>query len=106
MNKNILLKKLIKEAISDRLKMIDEAGDKAAIQAKIAKLEEEIREAQQIKSSIHPNMNHYVSSEIINDMREELDESIRELETRKKELENSISKVEKANSKAAKEKKN
>jgi len=104
------LRQLIKEAIVDRLKMIDEAGDKAALTAKINKSEEEIEEAYQIKSSIPTNINQYVDSEIIGDMMDDMDNSIAELEAKKKELEEQLKAMDKPAkevkpSKAKKEKK-
>jgi len=89
------LKQLIKEAIHDRLVMIDEAGNKAAIQAKIAKIEEDIQEAQEIKSSIPTHVTNYVSPEIIGDLMEELEESIQELEAKKAEYEEQMAEMEK-----------
>ena len=72
------LRQIIKEAITDRLKMIDEAGDKAAINAKIAKIEEDIQEAQQIMSAIPENISHYAAPEIVSDLKEDLQNSIDE----------------------------
>jgi uncharacterized coiled-coil protein SlyX len=89
------LRKIIKEAITDRLKMIDEAGDKAAIQAKISKIDEDIKEAKQIKSSIPTNLKHFVDPEIVSDMSDDLDKSIKELEIKKKEFEDQIKKLDK-----------
>lgn len=94
MNNN-QLRQLIKEAIVDRLKMIDEAGDKAALTAKINKIEEDIEEAHQIKSAIPTNINQYVDSEIIGDMMDDMDNSIAELEAKKKELEEQLKAMDK-----------
>ncbi len=104
------LRQIIKEAIVDRLKMIDEAGDKAALTAKINKIEEEIEEAHQIKSSIPTNINQYVDSEIVGDLMDDMDNSIAELEAKKKELEDQLTSMDKPAkevkpSKAKKEKK-
>jgi chromosome segregation ATPase len=89
------LKQLIKEAIHDRLTMIDEAGNKAAIQAKIAKIEEDIQEAHGIKSNIPENIRHYVDSDIIEGMMGKLEESIQELEAKKTEYEEQMAEMEK-----------
>lgn len=91
----IQLRQIIRETIGDRLKMIDEAGDKAAINAKIAKIEEDIEEAQQIKSSIPTNINQYVDSEIVGDLMDDMDNSIAELEAKKKELEEQLKAMDK-----------
>jgi hypothetical protein len=86
---NILIKKLIKEAIADRIKMIDEAGDIAALEAKINKVEEDIKDAMEVKTSVTnmAGLKYYVSPEIVNDMMEDMEVSIKELQTKKKDLE-------------------
>jgi hypothetical protein len=89
------LRQIIKEAIGERLRMIDEAGDKAALTAKINKIEEEIEEAHQIKSAIPTNINQYVDTEIIGDLMDDMDNSIAELEAKKKELEEQLKAMDK-----------
>lgn len=89
------LRQIIKEAIVDRLKMIDEAGDKAALTAKINKIDEDIKEAHDIKNAIPTNINHYVDPEIIGDLMEDMDNSISELEAKKKELEEQLKALDK-----------
>jgi hypothetical protein len=89
------LRQIIKEAIGERLRMIDEAGDKAAISAKIAKIEEDIKEANDIKSAIPTNINQYVDSEIIGDLMDDMDNSIAELEAKKTELEEQLKAMDK-----------
>jgi peptidoglycan hydrolase CwlO-like protein len=75
--------------------MIDEAGDKAALTAKINKIDEDIKEAQEIKSAIPSNINHYVDPEIIGDLMEDMDNSIKELEEKKKDLEDQLKAMDK-----------
>jgi hypothetical protein len=84
-----ILKNLIKEAIADRIKMIDEAGDIAAIEAKINKVEEDIQDAMDVKSSLvsMAGLKYYVSPEIVSDMMDDMEVSIKELQTKKKDLE-------------------
>ncbi len=89
------LRQIIKEAIVDRLKMIDEAGDKAAINAKIAKIEEDIREAHEIMNAIPENISHYAAPEIVSDLKEDLQNSISELEAKKQELQDSLTSMDK-----------
>ncbi len=89
------LRQIIKEAIVDRLKMIDEAGDKAALSAKINKIDEDIKEAKEIKSAIPSNINQYVDPEIIGDLMDDMDNSIAELEAKKKELEEQLKEMDK-----------
>ena len=83
------LKNIIKEAIHDRIKMIDEAGDIAAVEAKIHKVDEDIQDAMAVKTSISSmdGLKHYVDPEIIGDLMEDMDNSIKELHAKKKELE-------------------
>ena len=90
------LRQIIKEAIVDRLKMIDEAGDKAALTAKINKIDEDIKEAHDIKNAIPTNINHYVDPEIIGDLMEDINKSIDELEAKKKELEEQLKSLDEA----------
>jgi hypothetical protein len=84
-----LVKQLIKEAIADRIKMIDEAGDIAALEAKINKVEEDIKDAMAVKSSLMSmdGLKYYVSPEIVGDMMDDMEVSIKELQTKKKDLE-------------------
>jgi hypothetical protein len=84
-----LVKQLIKEAIADRIKMIDEAGDIAALEAKINKVEEDIKDAMAVKSSLTSmeGLKYYVNPEIIGDMMDDMEASIKELQTKKKDLE-------------------
>lgn len=89
------LKQLIKEAIHDRLAMIDEAGNKAAIQAKIAKIEEDIQEAHEIKNAIPDNIKLYVDPEIIGDMMDDMMANIKELEDKKAEYMKQLKDMEK-----------
>lgn len=89
------LKQLIKEAIHDRLAMIDEAGNKAAIQAKIAKIEEDIQEAHDIKNAIPDNIKLYVDPEIVGDMMEDMAANIKELENKKAEYMQQLKDMEK-----------
>jgi len=84
-----LVKQLIKEAIADRIKMIDEAGDIAALEAKVNKVEEDIKDAMAVKTALTSmeGLKYYVSPEIISDMMDDMEVSIKELQTKKKDLE-------------------
>ena len=87
-------KKEPKNSVGDRLRMIDEAGDKAALQAKIAKIDEDIKEANEIKSAIPENIGHFVDHEIIGDLHDDLAASIEELQAKKDELEEQMKGME------------
>lgn len=84
-----LFKRLIKEAIADRIKMIDEAGDIAALEAKIRKVDEDIKDAMSVKTALTSmdGLKYYVSPEIVGDMMDDMEASIKELQTKKKDLE-------------------
>jgi len=102
-------KKAIKKSkhnasVENRLKMIDEAGDKAALQAKINKIDEDIKEAHEIKNAIPANMNHFVDPEIIGDLHDDLAKSIEELEAKKAELEEQMKGMEGVKESAPKKK--
>lgn len=90
-NKDIL-KKLIKEAIADRIKSINEVGDDLVIKTKIKKYEQEINEANSLKGAIEAmgSLKNYVSAEVISDMIDELNEAIEELTKEKEECEKNL----------------
>jgi chromosome segregation ATPase len=81
-------------SVENRLKMIDEAGDKAALQAKINKIEEDINEVKEIKAAVPVNMHHFVTPEIISDLHDDLEKSIQDLEEKKAELEEQMKSLE------------
>jgi hypothetical protein len=83
------LKQLIKEAVQERIRMIDEAGDIAAVEAKINKVEEDIQDAMRVKSALldMAGLKYYVEPEIISDMMDDMEASIKELQDKKKEFE-------------------
>jgi hypothetical protein len=93
-------KKAMRTSVDDRLKMIDEAGDKAALQAKIAKIEEDIKEANEIKNAIPSNISHFVDREIIGDLMDDLAASIEELQAKKTELEEQMKGLDEASAKS------
>jgi len=93
-------KKAMRTSVDDRLKMIDEAGDKAALQAKIAKIEEDIKEANEIKNAIPSNINNFVDREIIGDLMDDLAASIEELQAKKVELEEQMKGLDEASAKS------
>jgi chaperonin cofactor prefoldin len=81
-------------SVEGRLKMIDEAGDKAALQAKINKIDEDIKEANEIKNAVPTNIGHFVAPEIISDLHDDLAKAIEELEAKKAELEEQMKGME------------
>ena len=101
------LKQLIKEAVQDRIRMIDEAGDIAAVEAKINKVEEDIQDAMRVKSALldMAGLKYYVEPEIISDMMDDMEASIKELQDKKKEFEETKKQMTKPVKGAKKDKK-
>lgn len=87
--------KMVKSAVVNRLKMIDEAGDKAALQAKISKIDEDIKAAHEIKNAIPVDIKHFADPEIVGDLMNDIENSIKELEAKKKELEEQMKGMDK-----------
>ena len=101
------LKQLITEAVQERIKMIDEAGDIAAVEAKINKVEEDIQDAMRVKSALvdMAGLKYYVEPEIISDMMDDMEASIKELQDKKKEFEEAKKQMTKPVKGAKKDKK-
>jgi len=101
------LKQLIKEAVQERIRMIDEAGDIAAVEAKINKVEEDIQDAIRVKSALvdMAGLKYYVQPEIISDMMDDMEASIKELQDKKKEFEEAKKQMTKPAKGAKKDKK-
>jgi len=93
-NKKSTKKSAKKTSVISRLQMIDEAGNQAALQAKINQVEKDIEEANEIKNAIPDNLGHFVDKEIIGDLHDDLANSIAELMAKKKELEEEMKGME------------
>jgi len=116
MNKNTklrdLIKKMIAESVSPRIRAIDEAGDTAANEAKITRLDEELKKASKIAELLEKvNLQHYVGEKLYEKVKEEMAKSIQEYEDAKMQLEEkkssektAMKKVEKKDDKEGKEK--
>jgi len=116
MNKNTklrdLIKKMIAEAASHRIQSIDEAGDIAANEAKITRLDEELKKASKIAEVLEKvNLEHYIGEKLYSKVKEEMAKSIQEYEDAKMQLEEkkssektAMKKVEKKDDKEGKEK--
>jgi microcompartment protein CcmL/EutN len=82
--------------------MIDEAGNQAALQAKINQVKKDLEEAHMIKSAIPSNLGHFVDHEIIGDLHDDLEASIKELEAKKAELESEMKELDEVKAKSSK----
>lgn len=96
--------KMATSSVSNRLKMIDEAGDKAALQAKITEIEKDIKTAHDIKSAIPADIKDFVTPQRVSDLMDEMDKSIEELEAKKAELEAQMADMNKPVKEGAKKK--
>lgn len=87
-----LVRKMISEAVSHRIKSIDEAGDIAANEAKIARIGEELNKANKISDLLEKiNLQHYIGEKLYGKVKEEMSKSINEYEGAKLELEERMS---------------
>jgi hypothetical protein len=87
-----LVKSMIAEAVSHRIAQIDEAGDIAANEAKMARIEQEAKKADSIKKLMEKiNLSHYIGEKLAAKVMEEMDKSIQEYEGARLELEEKMS---------------
>jgi hypothetical protein len=88
----IMVKTMIAEAVSHRIKAIDEAGDIAANEAKIARVEQESKKAGSVKQLMEKvNLSHYIGEKLYAKVMEEMDKSINEYDNARLELEEKMS---------------
>ena len=88
----LMVKNMIAEAVSHRIKAIDEAGDIAANEAKIARVEQESKKAGSVKQLMEKvNLSHYIGEKLYAKVMEEMDKSINEYENARLELEEKMS---------------
>ena len=87
-----LVKQMIAEAASHRIKAIDEAGDIAANEAKVARIQQESKKAGSVKQLMEKvNLSHYIGEKLYAKVMEEMDKSINEYENARLELEEKMS---------------
>lgn len=102
-----LVQKMIAEAVSHRIKSIDEAGDIAANEAKITRISEELNKANKISELLEKiNLQHYIGEKLYSKVKEEMTKSIQEYEGAKLELEERASGKDTNTDKKDKKKKN
>ena len=88
----IMVKQMIAEAVSHRIAQIDEAGDIAANEAKMARIEQEAKKADGIKRLMEKvNLSHYIGEKLAAKVMEEMDKSIEEYEGAKLAIEEKMS---------------
>lgn len=88
----IMVKQMIAEAVSHRIAQIDEAGDIAANEAKMARIEQEATKAKKVMELMEKvNLSHYLGEKLYAKVMEEMDKSINEYEGARLELEEKMS---------------
>ena len=88
----IMVKQMIAEAVSHRIAQIDEAGDIAANEAKMARIEQEAKKADGIKRLMEKvNLSHYIGEKLAEKVMEEMDKSITEYEGARLAIEEKMS---------------
>jgi hypothetical protein len=88
----IMVKQMIAEAVSHRIAQIDEAGDIAANEAKMARIQQEADKANKVKGLMEKiNLSHYLGEKLYAKVMEEMDKSINEYEGARLELEEKMS---------------
>ena len=85
---NIIIKALIKEAIIQRISEIDKAGDEAAENAKLSKIEQDAKKVSTLKSMLSKEVfKKYIDSKALKAVIKDLESSARELDKAKVKLE-------------------
>ena len=88
----IMVKQMIAEAVSHRIAQIDEAGDIAANEAKMARIEQEAKKANSIKELMGKIiLSHYIGEKLAAKVMEEMDKSITEYEGARLAIEEKMS---------------
>ncbi len=83
-----LVRQMIAEGVSHRIKEIDAAGDIAANEAKMTRIGEEYKRANSVKELLNKvNLSHYIGEKLHAKVMEEMDKSINEYESARLELE-------------------
>ncbi len=87
-----LVRQMIAEGASHRIKEIDAAGDIAANEAKMTRIGQEAKKANSVKELLNKvNLSHYIGEKLYSKVMEEMDKSINEYEGARLELEEKMS---------------
>ena len=85
---NIIIKALIKEAITQRISEIDKAGDEAAENAKLSKIEQDAKKVSTLKSMLSKEVfKKYIDSQALKAVIKDLESSASKLDKAKIKLE-------------------
>jgi len=98
-----MVKQMIAEAVSHRIAQIDEAGDIAANEAKMVRIQQEATKANKVKELMEKvNLSHYIGEKLYTKVMDEMDKSINEYEGARLELEEKMSGGKEADKKGKK----
>jgi predicted phage tail protein len=87
-----LVKSMISEAVSLRIKEIDAAGDVAANEAKMTRIGQEADKAKKVMELMKKvNLSHYIGEKLTEKVMQEMDKTINEYEGARLELEEKMS---------------
>jgi hypothetical protein len=85
---NIIIKALIKEAITQRISEIDKAGDEAAENAKLSKIEQDAKKVSTLKNMLSKEVfKKYIDSKALKAVIKDLESSASKLDKAKIKLE-------------------
>jgi hypothetical protein len=88
----IMVKQMIAESMSERITRIHEAGDIAANEAKMARIEQEATKAKKVMELMGKvNLSHYLGEKLYAKVMEEMDKSIQEYEGARLAIEEKMS---------------
>jgi len=88
----IMVKQMIAEAVSHRIAQIDEAGDIAANEAKMVRIQQEAKKANSVMELMKKvNLSHYIGEKLTEKVMQEMEKSIQEYEGARLELEEKMS---------------
>ena len=98
-----LVRQMIAEGASHRIKEIDAAGDIAANEAKMTRIGQEYKRANSVKEVLNKvNLSHYIGEKLFEKVMQEMDKSINEYESARLELEERMSGGDKEDKKKGK----
>ena len=88
----IMVKQMIAESMSPRIAAIYEAGDIAANEAKMVKIDQEAKKANSVMELMKKvNLSHYIGEKLTEKVMQEMEKSIQEYEGARLELEEKMS---------------
>ena len=88
----LMVRKMIAESMSPRIAAIYEAGDIAANEAKMVKIDQEAKKANSVMELMKKvNLSHYIGEKLTEKVMQEMDKAINEYEDARLELEEKMS---------------